>query len=651
MNKIYLTFFFGFCIVSFGLAQESERVSQLSEHVSFYENPGGTNAVLVRERDGGPGVLAVYRAPDGVTPDAVFLTDAHRDVAELAGKCGAEFIFIGEKEKPFLADPRGVFWKDYLAGKRFNEESCESTNRPFSPIPLREFSYKTWFSKNFLTDDDPKFLSIFQGLETPGLSPNSVSHVLDINGRRFIFSGDLIRDDGKISDIFRLQDNFPEAEIGPYHGFMARVPRLIASLEKIRTLNPDVLIPAHGPVIENPGEAIDTLISRLRAVYRNYLSTNALWWYFGERRMNASAAAIIGPDFDPETLDRMPESEKFENPDWLTGLATTRMIHSETGEVFLMDVCNDYIAEKILEMHRNGEIGNVTAMFVTHYHHDHNAGVPKVADFFSVPVYGVEPLADILERPRAYRMPCVQDIVVPITRKKDGETMKWNEFEFTFFDFPGQTFYHNALLVRRGDDRPIFFIGDSFTPTGIDDYCAWNRNLLKDGKGYLYCLSLYRKLDPRPMLVNAHVDPPFAFDDSRLDYMENALRERMRLLAELLAVPEINFGIDHIWCRLDPFAAAVKPGESTVLKMVITNHFDTPRDFRVELTPDDSFAFTISPEPIQKITIPPGAEQAITWTLTPTSENAGTGFLSARVSTDDDSLVGRCEAVLTIIGE
>jgi len=330
------------------------------------------------------------------------------------------------------------------------------------------------------------------------------------------------------------------------------------------------------------------------------------------------------------------------------------MIISETGDAFVMDVNGNREAEQIIDMHKNGEIKNVSGMFVTHYHHDHNAGVPKVAEFFSAPVYGVEPLADILERPGAYRMPCIQNIVVPIVRKNDGETMRWNEFEFTFFDFPGQTLYHNALLVRKvdehsGDERPILFIGDSFTPTGIDDYCAWNRNLLKEGKGYLYCLDKIRSLDPLPLLVNAHVDPPFEFEAKQLDYIENALRERMKLLADLLDVPEINFGLDHAWCRFDPFVAEFKPGESIVLKMVITNHFDERSDFRIELEPDDAFPFHLTPaELVGELTIEPGAEQSIGWVLTPKNANAKIGFLSAKV-TSGNELTGRCEAVMKVV--
>ncbi|MCL2120206.1 MAG: MBL fold metallo-hydrolase [Planctomycetaceae bacterium] len=601
MKKInLLTLFVGLCVVSSGLAQENMT--------------------------------------SGSELTVLYLTDAHRDAVKNADE-RIKFVVVGEREKQFLVDPQGAFWNDYIARGRFNEESCAQTNRPFTSIAQPHVEIRG-------VKEGDVIEQLFHVLETPGMSRNSVSYWRG-NGNDesvLVMTGNLIHADGKIANLYDLQDNFPEADIGPYHGFMARAPKLIASLEKIRALKPNTLITHLGQKIENPEQSIDTLIKRLRAVYRNYLSTSALWWYFGEKRMNASALAILGDDFDPAKLDRMPEAKKHENPDWLIGFSTTRMIRSETGNVFVMDVSGNDVADRIINMHANGDFKTVDGMFVTHYHHDHNAGVPKVAEYFSAPVYGVEPLADILERPGAYRMPCIQNITVPIVRKKDGETMRWHEFEFTFFDFPGQTLYHNALLVRKGTERPIFFIGDSFTPTGIDDYCAWNRNLLKEGKGYLYCLEKIRSLEPSPLLVNAHVDPPFELDAARLDYIERALRERMKLLADLLAVPEINFGIDHAWCRFDPFVATLPEGESISIKVIITNHFDHACKFRVEIEPDDVSSFQIMPELVQDVTLAPGKEQSIQWSIRAASERTQTGFLSAKVTAD--GLTGHCEAVI-----
>ena len=39
------------------------------------------------------------------------------------------------------------------------------------------------------------------------------------------------------------------------------------------------------------------------------------------------------------------------------------------------------------------------------------------------------------------------------------------------------------MLAKKADERPIFFIGDAFAPSGIDDYCVLNRNLVHEDDG------------------------------------------------------------------------------------------------------------------------------------------------------------------------
>jgi hypothetical protein len=85
--------------------------------------------------------------------------------------------------------------------------------------------------------------------------------------------------------------------------------------------------------------------------------------------------------------------------------------------------------------------------------------------------------------------------------------MRWNEYNLTFHFFPGQTIYHGALLVRRQDEKPVFFIGDAFSPSGIDDYCVLNRNLVGEQQGYMLCLKKLRRIKQDFWLINEHIPP------------------------------------------------------------------------------------------------------------------------------------------------
>ena len=497
------------------------------------------------------------------------LCDFRRDALDLVP---AEAYCIGEGERAFVENPQEAYWDAFIEKGRFSE------TEPVSFVPLGR----------------RRVVPVPEGItqfDTPGLTRNSVSYCLDRDGKRTVFAGNLIYGDGQILNLYDFQDRWEGAKIGGYHGYMARVPKLIASLEKIKALNPDTIVPARGKAIEKPRQAIDTLISRLQQAYLNYLSINALWWYFGAETMTASGHLIFGE----RVIPRMPEAQKFDMPPWLTEFATTRVIHAGDGSAFIIDCSGKREFERIVKMVEAGEIKRIEGVFITHYHHDHVPGVALLVEKFDCPVYCSPVCRNILERPGDYRMPCVAN--VPIKNIRCVESLDWAEYAFRFMHFPGQTLLHDAVLVTRKNERPILFVGDSFSPTGIDDYCIWNRNFLEEGQGYFYCLDVIRDMEPRPLIINQHIVPPFEFDDARIEYMLNQLRLRRELLSELFPYP-VNFGMDPRWARFEPYC--VQPGDAP--RLIILNHAKRPLSFYV----DGKLLFR---------NVPPGEERSIPWPL------------------------------------
>lgn len=149
--------------------------------------------------------------------------------------------------------------------------------------------------------------------------------------------------------------------------------------------------------------------------------------------------------------------------------------------------------------------------------------------------------------------------------------------------FPGQTLYHDALLVKKAGAEEVFFIGDSFTPAGIDDYCLLNRNLLHRDTGYFYCLDLLERVAPQALLVNQHVEPAFRFSAEQRQQMRQTLEQRVSLLRELLPWDDPNYGIDEGWARFYPYARQVHPGERFQLALRIMNHSPSEQEYRVHL--------------------------------------------------------------------
>ncbi|MBD3267831.1 hypothetical protein GF373_14275, partial [bacterium] len=166
---------------------------------------------------------------------------------------------------------------------------------------------------------------------------------------------------------------------------------------------------------------------------------------------------------------------------------------------------------------------------------------------------------------------------------QDGEQIAWQEFTLTFYDYPGQTLYHSGLLARRDTGERYFFIGDSFTPYGIDDYCLLNRNLLHDGMGYQYGLSMLQGMQPNYYLINEHVKEPFRFSQAQLDRMMHVLAKREALIQETIPWDNANYGIDERWARLYPYTQTAAPGTTCKIKAVIFNHSNKTRQFKITL--------------------------------------------------------------------
>ncbi len=242
---------------------------RLSNHVSLI--PGPVNGVSI-ERDDAR--LVIYGDPTGKIEKAemVLFTHSRRDVVwagEQLVESGATAVAPEGDVDKFTNVER--FWSDFTTG-RFHDYAQQTTKILTRALKLGR---TVKGAENFSWKGIP-----VEVIETPGYTRQAISYLIEIDGLRYAFVGDIIYGNGKLFDLYSLQDAVSEAKIGGYHGWAGRMRDLINSLQKVAAENPDVLVPARGPVIHNPGEAINLLIQRLRTVYENYLSISAGRWYF-----------------------------------------------------------------------------------------------------------------------------------------------------------------------------------------------------------------------------------------------------------------------------------------------------------------------------------------------------------------------------------
>lgn len=597
--------------------------------------PGPVNGVSI-ERDGH--CLIVYGDPSGTVQqaDIVLFTHSRRDVV-WAGRDlvrrGAKAIVPAAEASAFTKPDE--FWRDFLTA-RFHDYRQQTTKVPVMPLEV---------DRSVADGDTIPWQDLaVKVMGTPGYTRGAVSYLLKVDGIKYAFVGDLIYGDGQLLDLYSLQDEVPELRIGGYHGYASRGAQLIASLRAIASEKPDLLVPVRGPAIRDPQASIARLIGRLQTVYRNYLSISAGHYYF-RGSYDALAARMLGT---PHGVPWMRFATMDEDPaGWMRSIGNSRLLLSESGTGWLIDCGSQAIIDEIKKLRDAGQLTSLEGVFITHYHDDHTDRINALLEDFPCPVIVTPLMADVLKRPDAYRLPCLTtEAIDRLTVVPHGHTRRWREFQLTFYDYPGQTLYHDAMLVEHDNGQKLFFLGDSFTPSGIDDYCLLNRNLMHEGDGYMRCLEILGTLPSDCMLVNEHVSPVFQFDEAQLKLMQKTLNERKALLADLCPWDEANYGIDERWARICPYGQTAQPGESVELQIRILNHSDRPHEYTVTPHVPDSYRT----EPQQaRLTVEPRQEEFVTLRIAvPASASESVCMVTADVAFDEWDLRHWCEALIEI---
>lgn len=539
------------------IAAGSERV-ELSEHLSVFRGPiqvgiirDGTKALLI---DCGDGRVQPLLDKLQVEVEQVLFTHHHRDQA-----CGARALVERGARLTVPARERDYFEKvaDYwnnpatrwhlynlhphhlMLGESVPVAAVASEGQTFSWGPAR-----------------------IQVLDTPGHTDGSVSYLVEVDGKRVVFCGDAIYDAGQIWELYSLQKGLTTTD---YHGFLGARQQLVGSLHKIEAVRPELLVPSHGQIIHDPPSAIKSLITRLDECYDKYVAISALRHYFP--KMFTEYAGRKG---------HMAIQPGKAVPECLRHFGTSWVLVSHDKAAFVMDCGSPNVVKQLQQLRADGSIRAVEGLWITHYHDDHVDAVPEFQRAFDCPCITDSHVAEVITDPMAWRLPCVSPSKARVDRAtKDGESWDWHEFHLTAYHFPGQTLYHAALCVEAGELR-MLFVGDSFTMSGIDDYCAQNRNFLGAGVGFDHCIALIDKLRPTH-IFNCHVGKAFEFSADECRLMRDNLAERERLFGQLFPWDHANYGMDDSWIRCSPYEQKGVAGGEVKLDVAVMNHSAVPQ--------------------------------------------------------------------------
>ncbi len=333
----------------------------------------------------------------------------------------------------------------------------------------------------------------FEILATPGHGKNAVTLIGHFDNTRVAFCGDLIYGTGQLWNWFDADWDY---------GIQGGQNALRHSAQNLARLSPDVLCPAHGPVIREPAAALSLLDRHLAAVLEAPAGEEPQSLNFPDQESPAPGWREITPHIHQ----------------WKTG--NTSVITSPEGRAIAIDdgLCIwEPIPQRIekhdavfREMKAALGLRSIDWIIPTHYHGDHTEFIPHLAETEEASVIALDSICGPMEFPERYNLACplpwygtVAERLTIHQKVPEGHILRWGGYEFTFFHLGGQTKYHLGIEAII-DNQKVLFVGDAWwgTATTPAPVLCWNEAApAEDGWAYAIDRMIERQPD---LLVCGH---------------------------------------------------------------------------------------------------------------------------------------------------
>jgi glyoxylase-like metal-dependent hydrolase (beta-lactamase superfamily II) len=467
-------------------------------------------------------------------------------------------------------------------------------------------------------------------LPTPGHTPGSVTYLVEVDGRRLAFSGDLLYGAGKVWSLAATQWTYSGGE-----GLASTVLSAAALLDRA----PDLLLPSHGEPIEDPPAAVALLRERLEELLALHLEQP---WNL-ERWLREPWVQVT-----PHLLRNR------------TSFGASYALLSQSGTALLVDWGYDYapglawgtekatrrpLLTSIDALRRDHGIDRVEAVVPTHYHDDHVAGINLLREVEGTEVWSPENFADVLEQPQRFDLPCLWFDPIPVDRRLPLEQpFSWREYELTPYPLPGHTLYAAAIAFEV-DGRRVLATGDqqavSGGPDGPDilNYQYKNRFRIDD---FVDSAELYLRLQPE-IIVSGHWLPR----DVTTAYLDRLLADGRRvaeLHRELLPLDEVDFGAEGFGARIEPYRSSVAPGQVVALTIDVRNPFAGAAEAEVRLRVPEGW-----PEPApQSVSLRAHGQATLRFDVVAGSQQVRRARVAAELTVDGRLFGQQAEALVDV---
>ena len=523
----------------------SDHLYRFEDTCNVYVVTNGSKAVLI---DFGSGRVLDHLGELGVTQiDWILHTHHHRDQCQgdkLANERDIP-IAVPSHEQPYFEEVE-VFWGSRQIYNIYNVRQTFFTLAESVRTARTLDDYETfeWGPYRFFIQP------------TPGHTLGHIALIAEIDGARVAFSGDLIAKPGKVQTLYDLQYSYGSGDGSDY---------MVYSLAKMRERETDLLCPSHG----DPFGDTATALRDLEVKFREYLAHR---W------------GLTTPTHDIAPYSVSPHLIH------IPGCSNTWIVVSDSGKALFVDYGSQSLTfmfsytvffeagnrlrmqEHNLDLLREKfGVKQIDLALPSHYHDDHVNGLPYLQKHHDTRIWCYENMVDILQHPHGYKLGCTH--FEPLTVERglgQGETFKWEEYEFQVFHTPGHADYHMAMFGTI-DGKRVAFSGDE---VGLRDGTYKSNNIWRNhvhANSHEITGKLY--LEHQPELTCPGHSGPFEIGpDDWKKYHDWCMKEQQHWRG--LAAPEnLEEAVYPDYVFLYPYQPPLEPGGEVRMQVWFENIF------------------------------------------------------------------------------
>lgn len=493
--------------------------------------------------------------------DAVLLTHHHRDTAAFAGGYLAAGVPVrAPQASAEWLTPQGVreYWRSSLPLRNSRTAYLVlAEGLPGVDCTLREGQTIDWNGWSVRI------------VATPGHSRDHVAFVArqGDKGPAFCFCGDALAAAGKMWSPYTTDwDHWTDAGLKPAH----------ESLRKLANLRPNVLLPAHGRVIDKDAVAV---LEQTADAVEEVAFFKSFERYTKERLKNPPTYRFLARE-QAESNGSKPWSKISEHL-FLTG-NTYVLVSKEQRAFLVVDPWDPHSARQLPRLKADHRLGQLEVVLCSHAHFDHYDGIYSILQRDKPKLWTLDHVAIPVADPALLRAPFLDPRPVKFDRLvKDGETQTWREYSLRFHFLPGQTEFTMGVETEI-DGKKCFFTADNFFHqdqfSGSGGWMGLNRSFPLP-----YADSARKVLEARPDWVLAEHGGAMEFSAEDFRRRVQWGRECAKAADAICVSGSHRRDWDPHRVHIEPLIHKVKAGETLKATLVLDNPLPRPEKHRLTL--------------------------------------------------------------------